>query len=273
MNGKNEAHGEEDDKVTTRQRKIILKFAIPCLPNVKAGRVMRLRAICFGLALAIAGGYPLAAKEETSLVAGVHTDLPLSLGSRLGIEFPGRWRAATSLGFLPEGYIRTLNTLLVNNGAYNQSTADLIQSTLKSSLVWRLHVGYRPFANYGFHIEAGYGLVTLGGSATASEIISGVSGTALPANDAGKSFNVSSTLYMLNLELGWEWFWHDLYFRVSLGGSFTAAASTSVKANYTPTFPRLTETFATSTQNYLNSIYTSYVHTPTVSLTVGYRFF
>lgn len=236
---------------------------------------MRLRVIGFVLVVTLPGGFPLAAKEETSLVAGVNTDLPLSLGARLGVEFPGRWRASTTLGFLPEGYIRTLNNFLVSNNTYNQNTADLIQSTLKSSLVWRLHVGYRPFANYGFHIEAGYGLVTLGGSATASEIVTGVTGTSLPASDAGsgKSFNISSTLYMLNIELGWEWFWRDLYFRASLGGSFTAAASTSVQANYTPAFPRLTGAFTGATETYLNDIYTRYVHTPTVSLTVGYRFF
>lgn len=252
-----------------------MKFAMPPPGNLRPFRRMRLRLFFSALSIILVGGFPLAAKEATSLVAGANTDLPLSLGARMGLEFPGRWRASTTLGFLPEGYIRTLNHFLVSNNVYNQTTADLIQSTLKSSLVWRLHVGYRPFANYGFHVEAGYGLVTFGGSATASEIVTGVTGASLPASDAGsgKSFNISSTLYMLNVELGWEWFWRDLYFRASLGGSFTAAASTSVQANYTPTFPRLTDAFAASTQSYLNSIYRSYVHTPTVSLTVGYRFF
>lgn len=225
------------------------------------------------LALACAAALD-AAKDETHLVAGVNTDVPLSLGGRVGVEFPGRFRLASTLGVMPEAYISGINSVLVDANVYSQSTADLIRSTLKSSLVWRLHAGLRPFENYGFHVEAGYGLVTLGGGATAAEIISGTTGTAL--NDgagSGKTFSVASTLHMFDVELGWEWFWGRIHVRAAIGGAFTLSSSSSVTANYKPTFPRITEAFAVSTENYLNDTFQRYVHTPTVSLTLGYSFF
>jgi hypothetical protein len=217
----------------------------------------------------------ISAAEKLRFNAGAHSDLPLSVGGRVGLEFPGRFRIASSMGFLPGGYINTINSIMVNTGSYTQSTADLIHSTLKSSLVWRIHGGFRPFENYGFHVEAGYGLIALGGGASAAEIISGTTGATLSDGGAasGKTFTVNSTLHMLDIELGWEWFWNQVYFRASVGGAFTVASSTSVTANYKATFPRITEAFAVSTETYLNDIYSRYVHTPTVSFTVGYSFF
>lgn len=223
----------------------------------------------------ILGGRVFAADNKGHLVSGIHTDMPLSVGARASVEFSSRLRLASSLGFLPGGYINTINSILVSTGTYSQSTADLIHSTLKSSLVWRIHSGFRPFENYGFHIEAGYGLVTFGGGTTAAEIISGTTGSTLNDGGAasGKIFSVNSTLHMFDIELGWEWFWNRIYFRAAIGGAFTLSSSTSVTADYKPNFPRITEAFAVSTQNYLNDIYTRYVHTPIVSLTIGYSFF
>jgi hypothetical protein len=230
--------------------------------------------ICTGIVcMLFCSGGSLAAEDKIHLNAGLHTDLPLSLGGRIGVELPGRIRIASSLGFLPDAYAKTLNTFLVGENMYNQATGDLVRSALKNSLVWRLHAGFRPFENYGFHMEAGYGLIALGSSATATEIVAGTSGYPLSAGDSGKSVSVNSTLLMLDVELGWEWFWDQIYFRVSLGGAFTLFASTWVKANYQPTLPRLTQAFTGSTENYLDNIYQSYVHTPTASFTVGYSFF
>ncbi len=251
------------------------------LPQAGAGIAAGIKMNCnkawalLPVAIIMCVGGISAADDKLHLNAGAHTDLPLSVGGRVGIEFPNRFRISSSLGFLPEGYINTINSVMVSSGTYSQSTADLIRTTLKSSLVWRLHAGFRPFEKSGFHVEAGYGLVALGGGASAAEIISGTTGGALSDGGAasGKTFTVNSTLHMLDIELGWEWFWNQIYFRASIGGAFTVASGTSVTANYRPTFPRITEAFAVSTETYLNEIYSRYVHTPTVSFTVGYNFF
>ena len=97
------------------------------------------------------------------------TDFPIHVGAKLWLELPYRLRINTTFGALPGGYVDAINGFLVAVGAYSQQTADMIAAALKSSFVWRVHGGWRPFKRRGAYFEAGYGLVTLGGGLSAAQ--------------------------------------------------------------------------------------------------------
>lgn len=218
---------------------------------------------------------PAARADAWRLQASAATDVPLDLGARLAVEAPFRMRLSTTLGYLPSFYSQTMNALLVKEGAYGQSTADLIEAALHSSLVWRTHAGVRPFPKLGLYLDVGYGLVALGGSATGGQLISDITGLALPPAPPGQplQFDVRSTLHMVDVEVGYEVSaWDHLHLRLALGGAFTFAASTTVTPKNAVVDTVVLDAFCAQTAGYLNGTYTRYVHTPVVSASAGYAF-
>lgn len=210
------------------------------------------------------------------IAVAVGTDFPIGVGGRVDMEGPWRLRASVSLGALPGPYVSAINGFLVGVNAFGDSTAELIKQTLSSSLVLRTHLGWRPFARRGFYVDGGYALVTLGGSASSAELIAGVTGRPAPERDGRHQYTLSatSTLHMLDLEFGWCWpLWRRLQLRTAVGGAFTVRASTRITPDYTPKTPQLTAAFTEYGESYLDDIFTSYVFTPVVSLSLGYAFF
>ena len=215
--------------------------------------------------------------EHWHLSAEVTTDLPVQVGGRIQLETPHRIRLSTALGVMPGGYVQLINAVLVDAGAYPDATADLIESTLKESLVWRTHVGWRPFSDHGFYFEVGYTLVTLGGAATGQELLAGIVGASAPAG-AGESrdYDVASTLHLFDFELGWEWvLWDALTLRAAIGLIATVAASSTVEARFdvVPALRGAVDSFERFSESYLVDTYTSYVFSPVASVGLGYRFF
>lgn len=211
---------------------------------------------------------------------GGGTDFPLAVGLRAHVEAPFRVRASMSLGILPGPYVDAINAFVTGVGGYSDATADLVKAALTSSLIWRTHVGYRPFASLGLYVEGGYGFVGLGGSATAAALISGVTGRPLPEdanprNDGQpREFDVRSALHMLDVEVGYDFaVAPHLQLRVALGGAFTVASSTSIEPKFaTAGSGRGLEAFIASGEQYLDDTYTSYVFTPVLSASGAYAF-
>lgn len=208
--------------------------------------------------------------------AGVGTDLPLAIGARAQVEMPFRLRLSTSIGILPAPYVDGINAFVVAVGGYDDATADLVKSTISSSLIWRNHVGYRPVKSLGLYGELGYGLVALGGSTTASTLIAGVTGKSFPSSEASGNhvFDAAATLHMLDLEVGWDFPIADrLELRVAAGGAFTVASQTTIEPRFSPRAARLVNEFTDYGEQYLDDTFTSYVFTPVLSVSAAYRFF
>ncbi len=225
------------------------------------------------IALALVLGPLPAARADWSLSVEGLSDLPVQVGGRVQLEIPGRLHLSTSLGVLPKPYVELINAVVVAAGKYDQDTADLIEQCLQNSMVWRLHLGWRPFADYGFYLELGYGLVTLGGGLSGEELIELATGKTLPEDD-GRTYDVSSTLHMIDAELGWRFvLWQDLTLRVALGFTGTLWAKTNVEPDFPVFFPHVIEAFTRPAERYLNDKYTTYVFMPTVTVALGWRFF
>lgn len=233
--------------------------------------VVAVALLCTSAARAEDGG--AGASWKLSVEAG--TDFPLSVGARVAAEFPSRLRLSTSLGWLPRPYLRAINSVAVDAGAYDRPTADLIESGLQSAVVWRTHVGWRPFAGSGFYLDVGYGLLALGGEASPEEVLVALIGIDPPGDigDLGRSYTVGSLLHLADVELGWQWMVGERWtVRAALGGAFTFKSAATVEPDYEPAVPALTEAFTTLAENELNDVYQQYVHLPVLSLSVGYVF-
>ncbi len=205
-----------------------------------------------------------------------NTDFPLSLGGRVGIESPGRLRLSTSLGFLPELYLQGLNEVAISLDAYDRRRADLIESTLKSSLVWRTHLGWRPFPGAGFYVEGGYGLVALGGEANPETVLVALTGIEPPFGESvlEREYDVRSQLHMVDVELGWRWgLGSGLTARTALGGAFTLDSNSRVEPQFEPSNPLLVTAFSRLAEGYLDDTFEKYVQLmPVITFSIGYAF-
>ena len=227
----------------------------------------------------IAAAFFFSAIGQTLLQTEALTDYPLEIGGKVLVESEQGIRLNTSLGFLPSFYMQNINAICVGMDAYDQKTADLLLIATQSSLVWRTHVGWRPFRRHGLYGEIGYGLIGLGGAAASAELISIASGVSIPENSSEQDgYTVSSTLSMIDFEIGWHWeLQRRMTVRLALGYTKTLGASTVITPEndvQMPNFisePTPREVFAKSAEEYLNDIYTSYVSTPVISIAVGFN--
>ncbi|MEM1022805.1 MAG: hypothetical protein AAGD10_04395 [Myxococcota bacterium] len=210
------------------------------------------------------------------LWAELSTDIPLHVGARIEAEFPHRIRAWTSLGVVPSAYVELIDAVSQEIGDYNDETSQVIVDTLQSSLIWRLHAGWRPFRRYDWSIDAGYMLATLGGATNGAALLGAALGQAVPLGGSTE-FDVASTLHLLGFEISHRWEWKNgLAVRVGLGFVTTVEASNSVEPRGDEPRARLSRAFADDLEDYLDEVYTSFVHTPYVGVGVGYdllRFF
>lgn len=217
------------------------------------------------------------AQSPWSFDLGVATDFPIAVGAIARVEGPYRLRATTSVGVLPGPYVDAINGVLVAAEVYDDTTAKIIRATLQTSLVWRTHVGWRPWAHRGFHFEVGYGLVTLGGGLTSQELLTAVTGMAPPEmmmSSQQVAFSAEATLHMLDLVLGWEWtFYRDhLVLRAALGFAGTVASTTHIRPDFTPRRPMAVAQLTKAGEDYLNDVFTSYVFVPTFTVGASWRF-
>ena len=239
-------------------------------------RARRRRLIAAWSFCSLAGATLPAAADGWHLDLEALTDVPLDLGARVSAETPFRLRLSTSVGWLADLYVDGINAVLVGARAYDQRSAALVARALNSPLVWRTHAGYRPFAGHGFYVDAGYGLVALGGAATTSTAVANAARLTAPVAlvGYGRRVELSSLLHLFDLEVGWRWLiLGRIVVRAGIGGAFTFAAWSSLVPKPTPTPSRLVTKFESDAASYLSDLYRHYFFTPTVTLAAGYQFF
>jgi hypothetical protein len=235
---------------------------------------VRRAALALLMAAMLASSGAASAQLHLDVEAG--TDFPISVGGGLRLEVPYGIRIGTTVGVMPSGYVQAINAAVVSAGGYTESTADLVETTLQSSLAWRTHVGW--IASFGLYVDVGYGLITLGGGSSGEAIVASATGTAIPEGSSGdRQYDVSSTLHMFDVEIGWQGvFWDSMVVRAALGFAGTLAATSSVDQQFatsTTAGQRAVDRFEDWAEGYLVDTYTSYVFTPVITVAVGYRFF
>lgn len=214
--------------------------------------------------------------EDWAGSLGLGTNFPLDVGARFSARSPGGLRGTFSMGYLPRAYVRTINSVVVKVGGYDQATAELVQAALQSSMVLRSHFGWSPFQTFGPYAEVGYGFVSLGGSATTGEVLAQIIDRPLPPSAVAtvpETFTVDAVLHQVDVEIGWDIpMSRQLELRAGIGAAITIAADSSINPQYEtlPTFPL--EPFTNFAEAYLERLFTTYAHVPVASASLGYRF-
>ncbi|MFT4704050.1 MAG: hypothetical protein ACI81R_001746 [Bradymonadia bacterium] len=209
-----------------------------------------------------------------SLLGG--TQIPTHMGARVEIESPSRFRLGFGLGVIPRFYVEALNATVVGLGGYDRSTAEIVADTLQTSLVMSADVGFRPFAGKRLVIDATYLMLSLGGNAAGVEVLARVTDQEVPAAaqpdvDATR-LKIRSTLHMIGVNIGGEWTVAEtVVFRAWLGVAFTASARTRVNAQYEPRNISQLDSFEQFSEDYLDEIYSGFVHTATLGIMIGFR--
>lgn len=212
--------------------------------------------------------------EKLHLDVEIGTDLAIQIGGTVNLTLPQQVRISTTLGILPRPYVNLINEIITGFGWYDDLTAALIEDTLSESLIWRLHAGY--IFDFGLYIDGGYSLVTLGGGTSAEAVMSILTGEEPEVPGPERIYDVESTLHMLDIEIGWKGVFGDFVLRCALGFSGTVASSTTVEQTFNvnnKALQRGIDELERFTEAYLDDVYTSYVFTPVVSVSLGYRFF
>lgn len=227
----------------------------------------------------LAGAEAQAAETEQGhgwdLTVEANTDFPLSVGGRLGVESPWRLRLSTSLGYLPEMYLQAVNDVAVGLDAYDREQANLFKRSLRNSLVWRTHVGWRPFPGAGLYVEGGYGLVALGGETSPEDVLAALTGIDPPPGESvlNREYRVRSVLHMLDVELGWRWgLGSGWTARTALGAAFLLDSNSRVEPSFEPSQPLLVNLFARFAEGYLDDTFEKYRYLPVLSFSIGYAF-
>lgn len=225
--------------------------------------------------LAVLAAPSAATAEGWHLTAELLTDVPIQVGAKVVAEAPQRVRLSTSVGVMPSAYVDLINSTAESFEWYGESTAKLIEIMLQNTVVWRTHVGWRPFPERGFYFEAGYGLGVATGSTVGQADLAEASGAESPMTRGGESldFESGAVLHMADVEVGWQWnLWEDLWLRAALGGAFTLGSSVTIERTFESSAPAW-DTFETASEDYLIETLDTYAHTVVGTLAVGYRFF
>ncbi len=218
---------------------------------------------------------PTMAHDDFHLDLEAGTEFPVSVGASMAVTYPNGLRLSTGLGYLPNAYVEVINEVVQSFPySYDDATGDLIEETLKDSLIWRLHAGWQ--SRFGVYIETGYRLMALGGGTSSEALLAGITDWESTGEFNGSfGYDVSSVLHMVDLEIGWTTPIDDRWtVRTALGGAATVAASTTVSAQAMPTGrtrQRFVQEFESFSEKYLVDTYTEYVFTPVITVTVGYR--
>lgn len=240
-----------------------------------------LLSLLAGLAVAA----PASGDEPWTLTPEVGTEVPLAVDVGLRLETPYRLRLRLGVGVLPGPYVALANdvALALFPEGYDEQTAILVESALTDALLLRARASWRPARKAGFTFGSGVTYASLGGSATAAELLEGLLGVEVPDQDGGSTLDVDATAQVLLVDgaLGWEIrpFKEDhplrgLQIRPTLGWAFSVRARSELEPDFEvrpraqPALDRLVD----EGETYLDEVITAYVHPPLIGIQVGWRF-
>jgi hypothetical protein len=210
------------------------------------------------------------------------TDIPLLVGAGVLLETRSRFRVRSSLGVMPQGYLKLSNRLIKGVDAdYPEEAQLLMEQAVDDTITWRSQVGLRPFRRAGFYVHAGYTLLGVRGDATGEELIGAAEALDEDQGELMRRMNpdrvaMNSRLHMIDMELGWDFeLGERANLRLGAGWAYTLYSKTRVVAEFdesTQMPEDEVELFEEISGKYLDAIYRSYVHPPSLSLAFGVRF-
>jgi len=206
------------------------------------------------------------------------TDFPVLIGVGAGYESPQRVRLDASGGFMPGPYLDATNATLVAFDVYSETTAELIDILLQGSLVLRAEAGWRPWDDRGWYAGLGYQFLGLAGDTTDLSLYTdGIEADILRrAEEQTGSLEVSVAPHMLTGRIGHEWILQERFVvRGSLGFAYTVSSSSTVSSTESgrgAAAQAAIDAVESAAESYLDDVFESWVHSPMLGVSGGYRF-
>ena len=181
-------------------------------------------------AAAVARPRPIAApleRDAWQLGIDVGADIPLdALNAGFVLQAPSGVRLSSSVGFLTDVFLGRMDA---PDGG--RAGTVLMHAALHDAIVWRTHLGIKPWRTHGFYASAGYTLCSFGGAVTTGDAMSALLDRMLPVDLGSIALvRMSSTLHALDLEAGWEWSLARRFkFRTAISASKIIASSTRLQ--------------------------------------------
>jgi hypothetical protein len=214
------------------------------------------------------------ASERWNVDLLARTDFPIDVGLAVDVETPQRVRFGLGVGVVPRPYVQAINEVCVAAGCYDEATATLIDDSIRGALTLHPVLGFRPLPRAGFVVEAGLKIALLGGSNTPAGLVAGLTGEELPEaeTDTDRTLRAAATLGLVTAKVGWVWEPKRAFVvRLDVGGAFTVFSDTTILAPEGSRAPRVWDPLTAAGEAYLDSTLQTYVHTPTISLGIGWR--
>lgn len=219
-------------------------------------------------ALGMAAPAWAAPPKDTHLDLLSRTSLPVFLGGRLQAETPRRIRVGLNIGWLPPPYLELFNRASGARFWESFEPNSAVSLALDGSFVGGVDVGWRPFKGNGFVFDAGYQFVALNGDQLG--VARPESSTYAPSPEDWQ-IDISTILHMVTLEVGYEHVIDDrLVIRADFGGAFTLGTTSWVSSRNTA---QTSTTLVSQRESELAERYTEPLNTPTLTVSIGYRFF
>jgi len=222
--------------------------------------------------VALTASPPAAAADPWGVQVEAAAEAPLLFGARVGAEIPGRIRFAAGGGWVPGGWLRRAEELAL--GAESDPSDDGIRDDASLGL-WRVRAGWRPFPRSGFYVEGGYAHAGFTGDVPAALLDDASSVDLPPGVDPGTRLQVTSTLHLLEGEVGWEMPVGKVGV-VRLGVMYMATVNAVVGLAGEPeSDPRVATALVPALDQVtadLETLLEDRVHLPLVALGVGFRF-
>ena len=210
----------------------------------------------------VAQAAPEVRQSRTEL--GIDTQFPLSVGVVAMRERPSRVRLSGGVGFVPEAYAETINSVALAVNGYDQQTGVVVEQLLTQAPLVNLGVGWRPFG--GLVLTTGYQAIWL----AADSVSLGVDVPDQAGIEASE-VQVQSALHMATVALRWEAsLAPHVRLHFSVGTAATLAADTSVRAE--SALSGVERAALTSSENELDQLLEERIHTPTLGMGMAYRF-
>lgn len=197
------------------------------------------------------------------------TEFPISIGVKTSIEIFYGFILSANIGYMPENYVKTINSVVVYFDGYDDNTASLIEDSISNSLVLSFTIGYKPLKNFGLYFDFGYTVAFLGGDVSSSELISVVTGRDLSSYRSNK-IPASSQIHNVVFHVGYKFNTkYDILIDTGLGLLKTFASKTEFDIK--PDIDK-TNQLESDIDEYMNDIYTKYFISPIIYLNLGYSF-
>jgi hypothetical protein len=229
----------------------------------------------------------IAVAEEPPRVAltpEIGTEVPLAIDIGVRAELPKGLRVRLGAGYLPAGYVRLANALVTAAWPtyYDEETANLVESALRSSLLLRARVDWRPSERRGFVFGAGVSLASLGGDATTAEVMEGLTGVSARDGEAEEQqdITIDTRTVFLDVGIGWEFApfkeaspLHPLRIRPTLGWAFSVWSRSDLEPAWAvpPEDQQRIDRLEAASEVYLDDVMTTYVHPPLFGVQVGWQ--